>query len=289
MKPSKQYSDAVLNFNMVEYPKIRAAQAFLGMMPNIIRDIVREYGEDSYAIRRIREGWSEDVQKTLEEALGLFERSKRRAIPVFSYESFEWAHSGADVFFLSPTFEILSVRIEAISKDSSTLRVSHRSSHRAWDVSVSDLGVKLFKTEYELYSFLLDGDRSIWIFDRGHFRKGRLVSVWPGCGTEDGCIQICVDGEEHLSLIGFREVNENLFINADSVASFLDGKDVWYTQFLEMPKHGLITDVNRNTANLLLGVTFDDGSSLSCPGLNAIGSYLFLSRLDAMEEAEKNL
>ena len=275
MEVCEEYKKAVTHFNSDMYPAINRAHAFLGIMPNILQDIAREYGEDSYAVRRIREGWTEEVGKTLSDAMKLLEEKERKAVRAKYYDDFKWAVKDAVVCFFyngSP----IKVVIDYIGSDDYPIHIRDILWGRVWDIPESDLGVRLFKTEEDMYNTLFQPGHKIWAIIEGRIRTGKVTNMAQIFNEKK--IQVFIYEIKDSVLFGLDEIGKNLFYNPESIANHILGKRVWYLPWLSDEKHGTITEVNPNSSDLSLGVEYDDGSTGAFSGLNAFGNYLFFDK-----------
>ena len=275
MEVCEEYKKAVTHFNSDVYPAINRAHAFLSIMPNILQDIAREYGEDSYAVRRIREGWTEEVGKTLSDAMKLLEEKERKAVRAKYYDNFKWAVKDAVVCFFyngSP----IEVVIDYIGSDDYPIHIRDILYGRVWAIPESDLGVRLFKTEDDMYNTFFQPDHKIWAIIKGRIRTGNVTNMAQISNEKK--IQVLINGIEGSMLFGLNEIGKSLFYNSESIANYILRKDVLYFRWLLDKKHGTITEVNSNSSDLTLVVKFDDGSTGTFPGLSAFGNYLFFDK-----------
>lgn len=192
----QEYLDAVKRFNHEIYPKIRLAQSFVACMPNAMRDIARELGEDSYPCRRLKSiGWDQ-VQETLMEALEYFEKRERRRIP---NPSLRWVKPGKNAYAWIDG-EILRVEVSVVDEQNiicygGTFREILRPFLK-YVFTESDIDTILFRTEYELLCSVLKPGTSVWAVDiHKQIHSGKIRLVAPTDQDAEGAIMLdCDDG-----------------------------------------------------------------------------------------------
>lgn len=281
METNKEYIEAVKRFNEDVYPRIRHATAHVQCMPNILRDIAREYGADSYAVRRIQEHWTDEIQQTLLDALGCLEAKERRAIskPSPLEGPFDWVKEGTIAYYVDGKKPI-KVVVDYIHSNNQFIHGHTLLDGRVFDFSTELLGVSLFRTEYDLWAKCLQPGRSIWCmgpFDNSRIEHAVVHKVAPPDNDADGAILLYFGTELHH--IRYEDMGTNAFLSLyDLAQARLLDRDAWfYTKEMTVPKHGKITMVNADAKPSFAVLDFDDGASLSFTPETDIGRVVFLS------------
>lgn len=280
METNKDYIEAVKRFNEDVYPRIRHATAHVQCMSNILRDIAKEYGENSYAVRRIREHWTDEIQQTLLDALGCLEAKERRAIPKhFPVERpFDWAKEGAIAYYVDGKKPI-KVVVDYTHSNNQFIHCHSLLDGRVFDIGTELLGESLFRTEYDLWAKLLQPGRSIWCM--GHFdnsiKHAVVHKVAPPDNDADGAILLYVGTELHH--IRYEDMGTYAFLSLyDLAQAKLLDRDAWfYPKGRTLLKHGKITMVNADARPSIAVLDFDDGASLTFTPETDIGRVVFLS------------
>lgn len=281
MEPATEYTKAVRHFNDDVYPAINRAMAHVQCMSNILRDIAREYGADSYAVRRIQEHWTDEIQQTLLDALGCLEAKERRAIPKPSplEGPFDWVKEGTIAYYVDGKKPI-EVVVDYIHSNNQFIHGHTLLDGRVFDFSTVLLGESLFRTEYDLWAKFLQPGRSIWCmgpFDNSRIEHAVVHKVAPPDSDADGAILLYTGAE--LYHIRYEDMGTNAFLSLyDLAQARLLDRDAWfYTKEMTVPKHGKITMVNADARPSIAVLKFDDGASLTFTPETDIGRVVFLS------------